>query len=527
MLIQKLLTSLPMLNKIQNIRHLAIISCILVLLPYAFFIHPFEVPDENAHYSSLNFLYNQGRMPTPKDKDNLSLEEMEVEKIFGIVEGKNEYSYHPDFRIEQIEGPIGKYEEDIRGLNTLENRSTYTTHQAALYPPLYYWLTLPFYSLVSDSDILTRLFVSRLSSVILTVMTIVVAYFIGLQTFQKKLYALTLALMTLFYPMTSYIGVGVNSDNLHNLLFGVATLLAMRLISAGWSTTLSMSIGVIIGLDLITKPQAYILVPIFALAVMIRFRFDEWRLWLKNLPYLIIPILLLAGWQEIPKFLTGNPYAAQKITLTGLDNFYLFATGYVRTHLAEMPVWYWGVFKWFGVILPRPLWWIGTRLLGLSGIGILIQIYRAIRARSISAEVRFILLAIGSNLIYMAALFWFDWQFFQQEGRSLGLQARYYMPLLISQMGLLLMGLTSLSWNEVSRDWIRKGIIIFFVTLQLSSLYTQLSSYYDFTTLPIFIDQLSQYKPFFAKSIWWYLWFPLYFAGIITTTIIALKNDKS
>lgn len=364
----------------------------------------------------------------------------------------------------------------------------------------------------------------------LTVLTVYIAYLIGLELFQDKKYALTVAFMTLFFPMTTYIGSGVNSDNLHNFLFAVSSLLFIKLIYHGWSRNLSLLIGAFIGLDLITKPQAYILFPIFALSIIIRWKWSEWRTILKSSIYIILPILVIAGWQEIPKLFGNTPYISNVINYANVDrlhtNFLDFARGYIHTHLAEMPVWYWGVFKWFGVVLPRPLWWLGTRLLGLTVIGLLLRFYRDFKTKKISPESKFIIFAIGANVIYALALFWFDWQFYQQIGRSLGLQARYYMPLLITQMSLILLGLTNLGWTKQVQNYIRNFLIIFFLALQLSSIYTQLHSYYDFTSTTIFMDQLSQYKPIYAKDSWWYLWFTLYFTGIITTTYIALRGKK-
>ncbi len=512
-------------------KFLLIISSLVITLIYSFSIHPFEVPDENAHFSSLIFLDNQGRMPTILDQDNLTLEELETEKIFGIVEHQNKYSYHPEFRMEYSSDTVGLYEEKIKSFNTESNRTTYDTYQAATYPALYYWITLPFYNLVKSSDILTRLYISRLSSVILTLLLVFTSYHIGNLVFKSKKYGYTLAVMTLFFPMTTYIGAGVNSDNLHNLLFSSATLLALKLIKDGWSHNLSLLIGTVIGLDLITKPQGYILIPIIALAVVIRWQWGEWRSILSSLFYLLTPIFLLAGWQELPKLILGNStvgvtsYTARVVEHGGLENFKIFFSGYLRTHLTEMIVWYWGVFKWFGVILPRPLWWIGTRLIGLSVIGLTIKFYQDFRSRRLSGETRFVIFALGANLIYIAALGWFDWQFYQEYGRSLGLQPRYYMPLLISQLALILMGLTSLSWNETAKEWIRRGVIFFFLGLQLTSFYVQLKSYYDLVPVSTLINQISQYKPWFAKGSWWYLWFPLYFAGIITTFITVIKSE--
>jgi len=510
-----------------------IISSILILLGYLVITHPFEIPDEQSHYASVHYLVIEGRMPTMQDPRNLSQEEHLVEQVFGIMsEGENKYSYHPEFRMEYIDGYIGKFEGEISSYNTAENRESYTVHQAALYPPLYYWFASLFYRTSHSADIILRLFVTRFSSLFLTSLIPLVAYLIGRRIWQREQRARILALMTLFFPMTTYLGVGVNSDNLHNLLFGVSTLLLLNLIKNGWSKVGSLLIGTVFGLDLITKPQAYILLPILAIAVLTRWRWGEWREWLSNLPYLIVPILLIAGWQEIPKFMVSGSgvgmakYVSQSKEFSSPSDFRIFTSGYLNTHLREMPVWYWGVFKWFGVIMPRPFWFLANRLVGLSVVGLIIQFVRDVRAKKLSWHTQVIIFGILANLIYAAALFWFDWQFYQEYGRSLGLQARYYMPLLITQMGLLYMGLLNLAWNKSIEKWISRGLVIFFLTLQLGSLYTQLMSYYDLNSFPIFLQQISQYKPFFAKAGWWYLWIPTYFAGIISLTSFALKKNK-
>lgn len=516
-----------------------LLSVFSILLIYSFVIHPFEVPDENAHFSSLTFLSQEGGMPNIKDDNNLTVEELKVERIFGIVEHENKYSYHPEYRMEYLPGLVGKYEAEIASLNSVVNRGTYDTFEAATYPPLYYLLTLPFYTLVKHSDILMRLFVSRFSSIILTVIMIYITYLVGLTVFAKKSTAITLAFMMLCFPMTTYLGAGVNSDNLHNLLFAVATLLAFKLIKhglpqtkAGWSRNLSLGIGTVIGLDLITKPQAYILIPIFALAVIIRWRWDEWRSYLYSIFYILISVLIIAGWQEIPKLILGNnavgatSYTARVALYGGFDNFKIFFSAYLKTHATEMIVWYWGVFKWFGVIMPKVWWWVANRLLGLSFIGLLITLFRDFRAKKFSYTSKYILFSIGANLIYIGALGWFDWQFYQEYGRSLGLQPRYYLPLLISQMYLFYLGLESLGWNKQAKEWIRRFVIFFFLGLQLTSFYTQLKSYYDVYPLNTLIHQISQYKPFFAKGAWWYLWFPIYFASTIYIAIFTLKSDQ-
>lgn len=510
------------------------IYSLLILLGFLMATHPFEIPDEQSHFASVQFLVNQKRMPTMNDKKNLSIEEQKAEEILGVMSlGQNKYSRHPEYRMEYVPGFQGLFESDLANLNTPSNRNTYTIHQAALYPPLYYLFASIFYRIAYSSDIITRIFTTRIASIILASIIPLLTYLLGLRIWQKKSNAIILAALSILFPMSSYLGAGINSDNLHNLLFTAAIILAVDLINKGWSTNRSLMIGSVIGIDLITKPQGYILIPIFGIAVLIRWEWQEWRLWIKHLVYIVAPILLFAGWQELPKFLFGSDsqgataYMARSINYSGADNFATFVRGYIITTTKEMVVWYWGVFKWFGVILPKPFWWIANRVIAVSGIGIILKLAKDIRAKKLSRTGKIIIFSLISNIIYASALFWFDWQFFQEYGRSLGLQARYYLPLLSLQLALIYMGLLELAWTKKLKKMVGIMLVVGFLILHIAGLYTQLKSYYDLVPLSLLIQEISQYKPFFAKDNWWYLWSTLYLFGLTGWFKLALLSKHS
>jgi hypothetical protein len=102
------------------------------------------------------------------------------------------------------------------------------------------------------------------------------------------------------------------------------------------------------------------------------------------------------------------------------------------------------------------------------------------------------------------------------------MQARYYMPLLTLQMFVILHGITSLGWNKFVKKWLRRSLVIFFFGLQIAGIYTLISSYYDVWPLTTLISQMSQYKPWFAKGDWWYLWGGMYIISILYLTYIAI-----
>lgn len=503
------------------------LAAFVVTLVVSFSTHIFEVPDENAHYATVHYLSDQGRMPTKDNTDTHSLDLYKTEELMGTLEGQNKYSYHPDYRVEQIVGPIGKYEELISSLNTKEFTSTYSGRRAAIYPPLYYLLAQPFFAISNGGSILDHLFSLRLLSVLLTAAIVFFVYKIGILITKSDRGGAILSLLYLLYPMTTYIGGGVNPDNLHNLFTTIFVYLSLRAIYEGWDYKIALSIGTVVGLDLLTKPQAYILLPILLLVIIMTYKqFNLKKLIITGL-FISLPILAIAGYQEIPKiFNPDSPYVAEsnEVIKGGSNNFVDFSRGYLRTHLTEMPVWYWGVFKWFGLVLPKPIWWLTTRILAIAALGILIGLWRDLKAKKISNITKFVIFAVGANLIYALALFWFDWQFFQQFGRSLGLQARYYMPLLSTQLALIYLGIKNLTSNIRYSNLLVTWLLLFFLVMHLVGFYTQLSGYYDMNSLSVFIDQLSQYKPIYAKGDWWYLWFTVYILSIIAIAWTTIKS---
>lgn len=509
------------------------ITCIAIF--WGLLNFPFEIPDEQSHYATVNFLAEERRMPE-KLENNLSYEEQEVEYLFGIMtDGTNKYAHNPEYKPEFTTTITGKYQEDIRALNTQENRTSYTISQAAIYPPLYYWVANIFHDLSYESDIITRLFTTRIVSLIFVVLTALVAYKMGILVYKNTKYALTLLAMTVLFPMTSYLGGAVNSDNLHNLLFAAFTLICLRVIKSGIHENSSLQIGIFIGLGLITKPQAYIMIPIYLLSVLLSRKKISGKTFFNSISTIAILILLIAGWQEVPKFIEAtslssiNPYAigAGK-EHGGLSNFLNFSKEFLLRIKSEVIVWYWGIFKWSNLIMPRPIWWIANRIVVISALGIFYKFFQDFRSKKFSSVSRTSIFFILANIIYLLAIFWFDWQYYQLKGSSFGIQARYFMPLLIPQLILIHQGLINLAKKSQHKIILTKLLLAFFVLLQIVAVYTVASGYYDLSSLNSFIVQASQYKPWYAKGNYWLFWIGAYFLSLlyIIYSVILGKTKK-
>lgn len=481
---------------------------------------PFEIPDEQSHFATVNFLVDQGRIQREKEYD-LSREQEQVEYIFGVMtDGTNKYAHNPGHRIDYSEEASAKNEVLIKSLNTPDNRSTYTLHQGAVYPPLYYYLTGQFYRLNYASDIISRLYTSRIFSTFLVIGTIYVYYLIGRLLWSSPQMGYYFASLALFYPMTAYMGAGVNPDNLHNLLFSLFVYICIRVIKAGLTYTHTLQFAVLLVLDLLTKPQAYIMIPITIVAIILSSSMLSLRVALKNVIIYSSVVLLGAGWHELPKFISGNPYIADS-SITSVSGISLLSYLKMILHkfTSELVVWYWGVFKWTTIIVPRLWWRSGIRMIMLSVFGFGYLIYRSLRTKKFGVSHKLIIFAIAANLIYVSALVYYDWNYYHLSGKSLGFQARYFMPLLSTQIFLIIEGLRSYTAKTYVNRIILGLIFTYFFTLQVVTVYTVASSYYETSNITSFIAQASRYKPLYFQSDFWYLWVGLYSVSMIYVAI--------
>lgn len=483
----------------------------------------FEFPDEQAHVGTVEFLLKNGRVPAGEEYD-MTPEMETTQKLLGVFRdpyGNNSVTYHPEYRVPYTDSLTGLYEEQIIALNNLENRGVYVWKEAARYPRLYYDLVGLGERLVNRSDIFTRVYFMRLTNLLLFLGTIIIVYRFGLLFFRKKYLAFTFALMVLLQPMYTFLSSGINSDNLHNFL--VAAILYLGVYHLKYSPTIPSTFFslILLLLDLYTKPQGFIVVPILALSFLPWLLKQRFTLTTKliTLLYVLVAIVYTKSlWA--PYITLLNSPNMHGVTLLTFISFSL------NKLVTQNIVWYWGVFKWLGVVLPPIYWQLANRLALLAGLGILVYFYKVVKAKKIVADLMPTLYLIVSTIMYVGAIYWFDWQYHKDVGYSLGIQARYFFPVILPQMALLLLGLTSYGWSKLTRRVISSLIIIFFLWLQLGGIYRLLTSYYDLNSFSTFITQASQYKPGFAKGSWWYLYLALYLVSCATIFASALRFKK-
>ncbi len=171
--------------------------------------------------------------------------------------------------------------------------------------------------------------------------------------------------------------------------------------------------------------------------------------------------------------------------------------------LFEIWPWFWGVFKWLGVVLPPLVRKIITRLSALSILGLSLRFILKVRDRKFTSEDKILILFLAIAISYYLYMIVWDYRLMQSVGYSIGLQGRYFFPVIIPIMGILFFGWLSL----IPRHWLKFqtlvfGVLIFsIVSLNLVALYTVSKSYYDISSWKIFTTQLRQYKPDIVKRV--------------------------
>lgn len=483
-----------------NLLILLLLTYFLKELVWLTIIPIWHFPDEEQHFAQAAFIAEKGYSPKLAEFD-VNKEIDKSSEILGTKRdgmGINKFTYHPEYRIPYSNSSVGIYEQQIKNLSTKEDRETMVKREAARYGPIYYYLTSIPYKLFYSSDLFTRVFTSRIVSVIFSTLTVLLAYLIAKQILKKEFASLTVAFLVGFQPMFSFVSAGINSDNLFNLIFSLLIYFSLKTFfnkKINFKYLLFLIVTVIIGFY--TKKQIIISAPIILIAYILGIFFKEKKL---RKYYLFIPVLLITalilltkGKINIPGY---NPEVQSKLS----ESFVQYIYWHFRHTVAETIPWYWGVFNWLGVALPRWVYKIQARLLIISALGLLVYLIRQIKAGSFLKQenLKFIFLFLAAGIYYLSIITW-DYFFRQSQGFSFGIQGRYFFPTIISHMTIIVIGIKALVPNRFT-NLVCKILIIWWTVYSIVGMLTAFGSYYDLSSLNLFINQASQYKPIYLKS---------------------------
>lgn len=457
-------------------------------------------PDEEQHFGQVAFWVEKNRFPQGREKD-INAEIDQTSLILGTKRddrGINKFTYHPEYRIPYSESQTGIFENDIKKLNTKDYRQTMIKQEASRYGPFYYILAGIPYQLFYQSDLLVRVFASRIVSVILSTLTVLLAYLIARQVIKKEFISLVIAGLVSFQAMFSFVSAGINSDNLFNLIFSLIIYFSLKTF---FNKKMNVKYLLLLLMTAISgyycKKQIVISIPIIIIGYLLGIFLKEKKLrkyYLLALAVIVILLFLFTkGKINIPEY---HPLSQSKLQESFLEYIYW----HLRHTVAETIPWYWGVFNWLGVALPRWVYRIQARLLIVSALGLVVYLVKQIKFKKLLTKenLKFYFLLLAAAVYYLSIISW-DYFFRTTLGFSFGIQGRYFFPTIIVHMTILVIGLNALLPDKL-KYLFNKILVIWWIIYSVVGMITAFGAYYNLTSVNIFLTQASQYKPICLKS---------------------------
>lgn len=470
---------------------LLIIFIILFLIKsfvWLFSIPIFQSPDEAVHFGYLQRLAELGDRGDPAKDGIISNELIQVGNYLNFNWGQT----HPVWQKPQNDWmnkiktvPLSaRTDFSASGypeLNKKTNKIELTGTRGRKNLPLFYYLSVPFYKLTANFDFIIRFYALRIFSLILSLLTVIVIFFIGMEIFKKETWAVLLAAAVGFQPMFSFISVAFNNDNLLIFLVTVFIYSGIRIIKKNSDTKFFFLSLSVLALGMFTKPQIAVLALCYPVIYpkyikKITFLLVISAIFLSLLSALVIKTNFMSLRFSLPtgeiSDITGFLLKSGNQNIFGLVYDYLVSNK--SEYLNNLFPWYWGVFGWLEKTMPLLVYRVIKIVSLISIAGILLFFIKNLKkGRNISIMVYLII----SMSIFYFGLFFFDFKVWVQLRRNFGLQGRYLLPVISCQMALLILGIKELLPKSLGRVMI-SGLFLAILGLNAVGFWSMYTYFY-------------------------------------------------
>jgi len=296
----------------------------------------------------------------------------------------------------------------------------YEFHQ----PPLYYALSLPAYLAAGRTAV-------RLFNVALGIGVILFTYLLCREVFPRRPWrAVAAAAFVAFLPMHVALCASVTNDILAEVIFTAGLWQMVRGLRAGWSWRISVVVGALAGLGLLTKSATAPLLLVGWMAAGLwrgRERPFAWRRLLGDLALMTLAALAIGGWwlarnqalygdplasRAFLEAFRGRPTPAYFLEQRGLSLFQYLVLVKGITFAS-----FWGVFGTMNVFLPT---WVYVALGIFTTAAWAGVIARLWSWRRLEGWQRQALLTLGFAALLVVLLFArFNMSYFQAQARYL------------------------------------------------------------------------------------------------------------
>ena len=260
--------------------------------------YPFSGHDELAHFSYVQTLVTEGRLPELPDLEawRAGLDGGEPPPTDGIPAELYPYCR---FTLDWYCEPDSvRWSADPPRIVTVPGMGYFPSgyQYAANHPPLYYAAMAPLYFVSSSLSPVAQHYLLRLAAIPLGLLTVYAAYRATLALFPGDAFlTVTVPALVAFQPQVSYEAAMVNNDVLAIALTSLVLWGVIAGIRDRFPMPLCAALGVGLGLDLLTKGTAVVIAPVIAVAVLLAVGWRDVRGLLVRGVVISVPAALLAA----------------------------------------------------------------------------------------------------------------------------------------------------------------------------------------------------------------------------------------
>ena len=444
-------------------------------------------PDEEDHYNVIQFIGELDRLPDKND--TYLIDEITLSRQLADV---GRLPYAPEQRQAFSKREIGPGEEALAQLPP-ETRTSFDLGMVGKLnkaTPLYYIIASIPYRLFASQDLITRVQLQRLFSLLMSAGIVIVAYFVALQLFpHKPAMRLTLPILVAFQPMMSQMTAVITVDGFNFLAYSLLILFSILTFRNGFDWKLGLATGIVFTAGFLTKPTINGYAPLIGLVVL----YDFWRGQGRRKQIIagalimgvviIIPSLwwMLRSLRISKELFYFNPVTeGHRIIQNPYYDYTFWAhmIDYYQSVLGGMFVTWWAHFGWIDTPLPPWVYNLLRLLTLLAVIGLVILLWRSRSNRPSFGSWRsgesgaplivWIFLAL-TIIIPILLLQVYDLTFWWQYGNGRGLQGRYWLGTIIPMLAFFMVGLLAYvpqRWQGLAHIFLRSVMILLsFVSL--------------------------------------------------------------
>jgi 4-amino-4-deoxy-L-arabinose transferase-like glycosyltransferase len=244
----------------------ALLGVVLIVgVTWALLVPPWQSPDENSHFAYVQTLAEKLRLPGDtgpifSTEQVVAADRSNADQTAGQPSVKPEWSKAAYQRWQRQERSLGEKAEADGG-GPVPSRSN---------PPLYYAYQAPVYWAESGGDIFDRLYLMRLWSVLLLLVTASATWLlVGELLGPSPLLQFVASAVVGLEPMEVFISASVNPDAMLFATWALAFWLGTRILKRGLTLGSGVALFAVVAAAILVKATSYALVPAALIVLLV------------------------------------------------------------------------------------------------------------------------------------------------------------------------------------------------------------------------------------------------------------------